>query len=375
MINSLKSSLSKNLTNIRGWKTNRKIIVIESDDWGSIRTPFIKPTILSDSDISSNPYFLYDTLASRIDLESVFEVQLKYKDIHGNHPIITANTVVANPDFDNIKKNNFETYYYEPFVKTLKRYYPNQDVWSTWKEGLKSKLFFPQFHGREHLNVPLWLQLLRENNIELLKSFDLGCWWTSSYNKPQSNLQASYDSAHKSNLNFHSIAIKEGLQVFENIFGYASQSFIANNYIWSPALDKVTSKGGVKYIQGMKFQKLPSFSSSGKRKMIRHYLGDKNMHGQYYLIRNCVFEPSLHPINYDNVGECLKYIQNAFLWRKPAIITTHRLNFVGALDYRNRDRNLTQFEALLKEITKRWPNVEFMTSVELGRVMELSNIQ
>lgn len=372
MINSIKSSLRRNIINAIGWKTNRKIIVIESDDWGSIRTPSIKLKNVLNSDLSSNPYFLYDTLASQIDLENIFEIQLKFKDIQGNPPIITTNTVVANPDFDRIKKHNFETYYYEPFVETLKRYYPNQNVWSTWKTGLKTKLFFPQFHGREHINVPLWLKLLREKNTELLKAFDLGCWWASTYNESQLSLQASYDSVNKSDINFHSIAIKEGLHLFENIFGFASQSFIANNYIWSPELDKITSKGGVKYIQGMKYQKLPSFGYNGKRKMIRHYLGDKNRYGQYYLIRNSVFEPSLKPINYDNVGECLNDIQNAFMWRKPAIITTHRLNFVGALDYRNRDRNLTQFETLLKEITKRWTDIEFMTSADLGSIIESS---
>jgi hypothetical protein len=37
MMQKLKSSLSRNLVNAIGWRTNRKIIVIESDDWGSIR--------------------------------------------------------------------------------------------------------------------------------------------------------------------------------------------------------------------------------------------------------------------------------------------------------------------------------------------------
>ena len=27
----------KNISNIPGWRTNRKILVIESDDWGSVR--------------------------------------------------------------------------------------------------------------------------------------------------------------------------------------------------------------------------------------------------------------------------------------------------------------------------------------------------
>ena len=30
-------SFKKIITNIKGWRTNRKIVVIESDDWGTIR--------------------------------------------------------------------------------------------------------------------------------------------------------------------------------------------------------------------------------------------------------------------------------------------------------------------------------------------------
>ena len=33
----LKNNLNRNLSNIPGWSTKRKIVVIESDDWGSIR--------------------------------------------------------------------------------------------------------------------------------------------------------------------------------------------------------------------------------------------------------------------------------------------------------------------------------------------------
>ncbi len=33
----VKTFLAKNYVNFRGWKTKRKIVVIESDDWGSIR--------------------------------------------------------------------------------------------------------------------------------------------------------------------------------------------------------------------------------------------------------------------------------------------------------------------------------------------------
>jgi hypothetical protein len=53
------------------------------------------------------------------------------------------------------------------------------------------------------------------------------------------------------------------------------------------------------------------------------------------------------------VGECLKDIQNAFFWKKPAIITSHRLNFIGFIHPENRERNLKQFRELLRNHIKK----------------------
>ncbi|MEL7222438.1 MAG: hypothetical protein AAGJ93_14040, partial [Bacteroidota bacterium] len=39
MKQSFKHTLSRALSNLPGWRTKRKILVIESDDWGSIRIP------------------------------------------------------------------------------------------------------------------------------------------------------------------------------------------------------------------------------------------------------------------------------------------------------------------------------------------------
>ena len=56
----------------------------------------------------------------------------------------------------------------------------------------------------------------------------------------------------------------------------------------------------------------------------------------------------------------------AYYWNKPAIISTHRLNYVGYINPSNRDKNLKLLDHLLSSILKKWPDVEFMTSVELG---------
>ena len=105
-----------------------------------------------------------------------------------------------------------------------------------------------------------------------------------------------------------------------------------------------------------------------------HFLGNRNKFGQYFLIRNAFFEPSLTKSS-DVVGECLKRVDIAFRWKKPAIISAHRINFIGALDESNREKNLKLFIDLLGRVVKLWPDVEFMSSDQLGDLIAEGHTQ
>ena len=148
-----------NLLSIPGWRTNRHIVVIESDDWGSIRMPskeMYDSLIKKGVTLGKYGYEKVDTIASRSDLEKLFEVCDSFKDINGRPLVITANAVVANPDFQKIKESNFQAYFYEPITTTMERYYPGCSPFPLWKEGMEAGVFHPQLHGREHINVPMW---------------------------------------------------------------------------------------------------------------------------------------------------------------------------------------------------------------------------
>jgi|SRR5690554_2459379 len=374
MINRLKTSLSRNLTNARGWRTNRKIVVIESDDWGSIRMPNTtvqKKYEALGYDITNNPYCKYDTLANSEDLEVLFSSLSKFKDKRGNNPIITFNTVMGNPVFDKIKESKFEAYFYEPFTETLKHYYPNENVFELWKQGVEAKLIQPQFHGREHVNVPLWLEELRKNNKPLIDAFDLDFWGIpkSLYTPKNLNIQASYDSNKKDHINFYNESIIEGLNLFEEIFGYRSTTFIANNYTWSNELNNTLKTVGIKGFQSMKYQKMPFSISDKKRPKKEVFTGRKTDDNQIYMVRNCVFEPSQYKKEFDNISSCLKQIEQAFFFKKPAILSCHRINFIGALDKKNRTINIESLNILLSSILQKWPDVEFLSSDQLVEVI------
>lgn len=68
---SFKQIITHNLLNIPGWRTKRKIVVIESDDWGAIRMPSratYNKLLLEGYRVDKNCYEKYDSLATEKDL-------------------------------------------------------------------------------------------------------------------------------------------------------------------------------------------------------------------------------------------------------------------------------------------------------------------
>jgi hypothetical protein len=69
------------------------------------------------------------------------------------------------------------------------------------------------------------------------------------------------------------------------------------------------------------------------------------------------------------VNRCLQEIEIAFRWGKPAVINSHRVNFIGSIFPENREKSLRKLKTLLKEVQKKWPVVEFVDTETLGKIM------
>lgn len=366
----------KELYNMLGWRTKRHLVVFESDDWGSVRTPskevydeLIRRGIRMDRD----SYCKYDNLATKEDLANLFEVLSSVKDKNGNPAIFTANAVVANPVFDKIKESDFSAYFYEPFTDTLKRDALHGDAFEMWRQGMNAGLFHPQCHGREHLNVKKWLGVLRQGESVTRTAFDLGIFGLTA--NVDASIKEYYMGAFNSGLDedieSYNEILTDGLDMFEEVFGFRSKSFIATTYEWSPKIEPCLFKNGVRYIQGTIAQKIPLDDDTTVKIVRRGFQGTKTKSGLIRLFRNCFFEPSTKP-DFDFVDDCLNRIRIAFKWGKAANICSHRVNYIGSIHKENTDRNLPELKRLLKEIVKRWPDVEFVTSDQLGEIIEKS---
>jgi hypothetical protein len=361
-------SVFSNYSNFTGLKTNAKIVVFESDDWGSIRVPshsvYSKLKKL-DIPVDTFHYDALDCLESENDLLSLFDGLFIVKDSQSKPARFTFNTIVANPDFEQIRKDNFSRYSYQSFDDTYKQYC-GKSLLPLWKEAIANECMLPQFHGREHVNVSLWMQLLASNNKQVRKGFDLSyLGYTGSTGYPNhKHFLSAFHILNSNDLENKRIVFSDGLKLFKNLFGFSPASFIACNYTWPSAMEKEFSKEGIKLLQGQRAHFDPG--ENGEIKIRRHYTGQKNNWGQTFLVRNCFFEPAANPAK-DWVSSCLKEISNAFFWNTPAIISSHRVNFIGSLVEKNRTENIKSLKKLLQKIVKKWPDVQFLTTHELEK--------
>lgn len=369
----LQKAIIHTLLNLPGFHTNRKIVVIESDDWGSIRMPsreLSEQLLKKGIRVDNLAFNKFDSLASESDLKALFEVLQSVKDKNGKPAIITANTIVANPDFDKIRESNFTEYHYEPFTETLKRYPEHSGAFELWQQGIANEVFKPQFHGREHLNVTRWMKALKDDVGNARVAFELGMYDLSEGNQiTVDSYMDTLNFEHEAELEFQKKSIIEGLDLFEKIFGFRSATFIAPCYIWDNSLNSILAEKGVKALQGGWFQMKPTVGSKHVFKKEFHYTGECNKFKQRYLVRNVSFEPSINT-NAESVNEVLQRMEFLFRMKKPVIISSHRLNFIGFIDKNNRDKNLKLLEDLLRRIVKRWPDVEFVSSDKLVNIIE-----
>lgn len=367
----LNTLLFKNLVNIPGWRTTRKIVVIESDDWGSIRIPskeVYEQLKVEGVGVDGSYFTKYDCLESEDDLSQLLDVLSSFTDINGNHACITANTVTSNPDFDKIKDSDFKVYYYEPFWSTYDRYPKHSRSLEIWKNSFKLHLLWPQFHGRDHLNPFEYLKVLHQNHHEQIAFSRYALFGSKKGSDRQAGYLAAFDYDTTEERDSFTSIISEGQSLFELAFGFRSKSFIAPTGIRGDSLDEILFRNDILYHQDAR-QWLPKYEAS---KIVKHrFWGAMNQYGQLYWRRNGTFEPARYP-EYDWVGSVLNEAKIAFFWGKPLVINSHRVNYVGGIDPENRARGLDMLESLLRRLQKVYPDTEFMSSDQLGDFMALN---
>lgn len=380
MIGWLKNRFALNAKNLIGWRTNRKIVVLAIDDYGNVRLHSKKAREKLDQAGLPvyNRFDQFDTLETRQDLESLFEVLTSVRDKHGRHAVFTPYAVPCNINFENIKEAGYKKYHYELLPKTYQKLSALDasaygGTWELWNEGIEKGLMMPQFHGREHLNLKVFNEKLHARDHDIMTCLKNRSFTSVKGNDSESiSPMAAFDFwSFEENEEFHQI-IEDGLNQFENVFGYRAQNFTPPVYNAHPVLYKTLRKGGIDFVDAaMVFNQ---HQGQGKYKRKFNYTGKKADTGLFIMVRNVVFEPT-EDRAVDWPSYAMKQIETAFRWNRPALISSHRVNYCGHIDEKNRKKGLMALNLLLQNITERWPEVEFMAANELGELIDSRELQ
>ena len=370
-VGNIKQTAALNLKNIIGWKTKRKIIIFSVDDYGNVRldSKQARDKMFANGIKATSRFDLYDTLETSEDLEVLYETLTSVKDKNGRHPVFTAFAMSANIDFEAMRGNGYASYSYEALPVTFSKLKGYERTWELWQEGMKKGILQPQFHGREHLNIKVLMEALKRKDKDALTCFDNRSY-TGINDTGYSTIAfpAAFDFYEFEENETLKEIIRDGLQLFEKNFGFKATDFTPSaSTSYSHVLEPVLHEGGIKSIHMSRIKK----EHLGKGKFgPSHffYTGKKNASGQYYLVRNCVFEPT-EKRGLDWVEFCMQQIEASFRWNLPANISSHRVNFCGLVDEHNRKEGIAALQLLLKKITQRWPDAEFMSSAALGELV------
>ena len=362
----MKQLISDNVKNLRGWKSRRKLVVFAVDDYANVRvssTEARQRLIDAGLDLSSQ-MDRYDALETRQDLEALFEVLDSVRDGQGRPAVFTAYALSANPDFVRIRTHG-EQYASESVTDTFARLAAEQPdayegAWNLWREGMKRGLIRPQFHGREHLNVDLFEHKLRAGAHDLAANIEHACLAGISGDPalPGVGFSHAFGLHEESALPRQRKILADGLDRFERVWGFRSATFTPPAMQLHSSLFKVAVDGGVRAIdKPLRFNRV---AGSGERRREINHSGLQRGQNHITVVRNVVFEPGKN-MGWEPVSRALQQIDAAFRWRRPAIISSHRVNFCGHLDEANRNHSLAALSRLLESIVSRWPDVEFTT--------------
>lgn len=373
----MKQFITNHLKNISGWRTPRKLLAFAVDDYGNIRLKSKKAreNLLAREVKLRGRFDHLDALDTRSDYEMLFDILSSVKDKVGNPAIFTPYALSCNTDYEasvslgNYVPENLDITYTRLSAEDPINY---EGAFKMLKIGITERLIHPQFHGREHLNVHLFDALLKDKDRSLLVNLELNSMAGINSHPlyPNVGFNQSFAFWKMEEVELHRNIIADGLNRFKEVYGYLPSTFTPPAQQLHASLYPFIIELGLTSVD--KVRATNRHLGEGKYLPERNVMGIQKGENYVTIVRNCVFEPS--DSDKDWVNFTFQQIKAAFFWNKPAIVSSHRVNFAGHIDPENRKKGLSALSELLKKVVKTWPDVEFVSLHNLASLIKNDNL-
>lgn len=338
-------------------RSEERIVLFECDDMGSLANSvsprdsyFYRSGLLKD-----NRYTRADALFNRDDLARLAMTLDRFEDIRGNHPSFHAFFNVANPCLDTLISSGFSELVFKDFREILLGNDQNS-LWCYWKTLIAEGRIKPHFHGLTHLNIPNWYDAIK-GSVDYQELIKMGCPNISNPNNIETLSGYRTELYFRNNEDFQSIStnLLKGLEIYEQLFGLRATRFAPTNGFFHVDYLPLLKGAGITSVN----LNLSVNTQKRNGRVIKSNLLFESIKGSksVFYRRNSNFEPT--DPGYKDISNTLHQIDRAFKNNRPAIISTHRVNFISSRIQANGDKGILELNKLLSAILSRWPDVSF----------------
>lgn len=313
------------------------VVIFESDDWGA------------------------GPLDQARALANLREILARFKNKMGHAPVMALGVILATADTRRIRDTGGTMYFSSNLLEPL--YIPLRDEIEA---GMRQGVFSLHLHGMEHYwpqslmraavkdtSVRDWLQGSGIPSTESLPS-PLQARWTDASRLPSQALES--EALHA--------AVSEEVSLFDTCFKNRPRVAVATTFVWTEEVEVAWANTGIDVIitPGTRYTCREASGKPGcaDKRMAN---GELNKRGQIYLVRDVYFEPMLGHRPERLVNDVRARV---FLGR-PCLVEMHRFNFIGAAE--KCDSSLSILESALEQLWRTFPEIRFMTSLELADAM------
>ena len=312
----------------------KPVLIIESDDWGA------------------------GPLAQAEALERLHTLLQGVRDGVGHSAVMTLGIILEVPDGARIAACNVADYHALGLAD--QRF---DAVRKAIQAGVAAGVFAPQLHGQCHYWPAAVLEAAQSNDR-------VREWLTHSEPAATEDLPSALQSRWINGATLPSLpltqaaieaAVDQEVAAYRSVIGVAPQVAVATTFVWNEWVEAAWSQSGVEVVI-TPGQRATCRNAAGKPACEDSSMlsGERSRSGQTYLVRDVYFEPALG----HETERLLAGLATRTRLGRACMVETHRFNFL-----QNLDASLATLESALLAARDAHPDLRFISSLELSRVL------
>jgi peptidoglycan/xylan/chitin deacetylase (PgdA/CDA1 family) len=303
-----------------------KAVVLESDDWGlcawvpddqAHRALAVLPAFRSPAGLR----YGRSTLESADDVSALAGTLLDWRGGDGFPPVLQANTIVANPDYDALSPPLFEgdelPVLEQPRVPAR---WNRPGLWDAVRDAESAGVWWAELHGLHHLPAQAWLTALRRGQHDARRAFE-------QQSPIGEAVEASGEYGGAESQELRARDIRRAIDAFRRLFGRAPTSFCPPDYHSDDWFEAEAASLGLTTWQGKAEQAgrwLPWLRRRTYGARFPHREGER-----FLMPPRVAFEPSGDASAPGRRGLEAAHRAARAAWERaqPAVVSTHRMNY------------------------------------------------